>query len=469
MRDDSLTPINRVEIAMRKFGRLSDSEIVTPPRVADDVVKLLPDDIFSHGPILDIASKQGEFTNALLNRYGYEVSDKIYSVCTSRLAYEFTRKVYTLLSLPVDHIFDSFTSYDLIKRDKNNNFNIPKNIREMKFSAIIGNPPYQETLEAGRSLAKQLFPSFIELGIKLSPEYLSLITPSRWFTADAQDNSFPKLRNFVRANNHFSTIVTCNGKKLFPNTELSMVNYFLWEKEHSGENVRFVENLGNEIDNLDRPLFEEGMDIIIPQNKMVSIIRKIKTNEFIPLNTITTGRDAFGIVGKNFEKRSSAERFPGSVAVQCAHEQIRFIPRDEVKRGFEILDSYKVFTSKGNGGAGQLTDVKPVSIIGKAFIGTPGMACTDSLIPFGKFSTKIEAENLQKYMRTKFLRFCVGILKVSQNLYQNVYSFVPLQNFADGCEIDWSQNNEDIDAQLYAKYGLTDDEISFIESKIRPM
>ena len=119
-----------------------------------------------------------------------------------------------------------------------------------------------------------------------------------------------------------------------------------------------------------------------------------------------------------------------------------------------------MFTSKGNGGAGLLTDGKPVNIIGKSYIGLPNMACTDSLIPFGKFKIITEAQNLQKYMSTKFLRFCVGILKVSQNLYQNVYSFVPLQDFT---------SNSEIDNQLYAKYGLSEDEITFIESKIKPM
>lgn len=468
MQDDNLSPFKRVEVAMKKFGRMSDSEIVTPMDVADDMVNQLPDNVFSYGPVLDIASKQGEFTIALLKRFGNQISDKVYSVCTSRLAYEFTRKVYRLLSLPSDHIFDSFTSYDLIKRDKNKEYTIPRALKDMNFSAVIGNPPYQENLDKGRSLAKQLFPSFIEFCIKYAPLYVTLITPSRWFTADAQDNSFPRLRSFASANNHFKVISTHNGKKLFPNTELSLVNYFLWEKNYIG-NVDFVENLGSIQTTLTRPLFEDGLDIIIPLNNIVSIIHKIKIPDFVSLNTITTGRDAFGIVGKDFEKRSESKAFSGAVAIQCAHEQIRYISRNDIKKGIDILDSYKVFTSKGNGGAGLLTDGKPVAIIGKSFIGTPGMACTDSLIPFGKFSTLFEAENLQKYMRTKFLRFCVGILKVSQNLYQNVYSFVPLQDFTASSDIDWSKSVEDIDLQLYQKYGLNDDELSFIESIIKPM
>lgn len=306
------------------------------------------------------------------------------------------------------------------------------------------------------------------MGVKLKPDYFSLITPARWFTADAQDNSFPKLRDFVRKNNHFALIVTHNGKKLFPNTELSMVDYFLWKKGYVGD-TSFVECVTNPPNILLRPLFEDDLDIIIPQNSIVSIIRKIKTNTFTPLNSITSGRDAFGIVGKDFDKRSQNEYFDGAVTVLCAYEQLRYIPRTDISKGLDFLESFKVFTSKGNGGAGLLTDGKPVAIIGKSFVGTPNMACTDSLIPFGKFSTRYEAENLQKYMCSKFLRFCVGVLKVSQNLYQNVYSFVPLQNFTSESDLDWSQSIADIDRQLYAKYGLTEEEIAFIESRIKPM
>ena len=468
IRDAALLPMERVEIAMRRFGRLSDSEIVTPAKVADEMVAILPFEELNEkadAKFLDIASKEGEFSVALYRRFGEKVKPRLYAITTSTLAYEFTRKVYTLLGMPVENIYADFTSFDLI--GKNNN-EIIKQLTDMKFDVIVGNPPYQETLEVGRSLAKQLFPTFIKIGIKLAPKYFSLITPARWFTADAQDNSFPKLRDFVKKNNHFATIVTHNGKKLFPNTELSMVNYFLWDKDFMG-NTQFVEHIGDTPYALSRPLFEKNLEIVIPQNNIVSIIRKIQSIGYTPLNTITSGRDAFGIVGKNIENRSKPEPFENSVAVLCAYEQIRYISRSLISKGLDFLESYKVFTSKGNGGAGLLTDGKPVAIIGKSFVGVPNMACTDSLIPFGKFKSKLEAKNLQKYMASKFLRFCVGILKVSQNLYQNVYGFVPLQDFTANSDIDWSQSVADIDRQLYAKYGLTAEEIDFIESMIKPM
>lgn len=465
--DDENEFLEKINFALKRFGRISDSEIVTPAHIVDEIVTTIYENnnINKDCKFLDIASKQGEFAIGLIKKYGKQIKDRVYSIPTSPIAYEFTRRIYELYDMPIDNIFKDFNSYDLIKKDDQGNIN---KLSDMEFDVILGNPPYQENLEVGRSLAKQLFPSFIENGIKLAPKVLALITPTRWFTADGQDHSFPKLRDFVRANNHFTTIVTHNGKKLFPDTDLGMVNYFLWEKDYSG-NVKFVEIINHISTSLIRPLFEDDLDIIIPLNNIKSIIKKIKTKDFTSIKTITTGRDAFGIVGKNFEKRSKTQPFNGSIAVQGAYEEIRYIPRADVKKGLDYLDSYNVFTSKGNGGAGLLTDGKAVAITGKSYVSTPGTACTDSLIPFGKFSTLAEAENLQKYMSTKFFRFCVGILKVSQNLYQNVYAFVPMQNFKENIDIDWSVRVEDIDAQLYKKYNLLDDEVRFIDSMIKPM
>jgi len=135
----------------------------------------------------------------------------------------------------------------------------------------------------------------------------------------------------------------------------------------------------------------------------------------------------------------------------------------------DIVKSWKVFTSKGNGGAGTLYDGKQVNIIGKSYLAEPLSACTDSLIPVGKFSTKAEAESVLKYMKTKFLRFMVGILKVSQNIYQNVYKLVPMQDFSSKSDIDWSLPVSDIDKQLYKKYSLTEEETQYIEDIIKPM
>ena len=130
-----------------------------------------------------------------------------------------------------------------------------------------------------------------------------------------------------------------------------------------------------------------------------------------------------------------------------------------------------MFISKGDGAAGIIGEKadKPARIIGKNYIAEPYEACTDTYIPIGCFDNKLQAENLSKYLKTKFLRFMVGIMKTSQNIYQPVYSFVPLQDFTLNSDIDWSKSIAEIDQQLYKKYDLTPEQIEYIEKMIAEM
>ncbi len=345
----------------------------------------------------------------------------------------------------------------------------------MKFNAIVGNPPYQENISSSSenaSLSKQVFPVFIEIGIKLSSNYLSLITPSRWFTGDAQDKSFLKLRQFIMKNNGIRKLVNYpNSRFIFSDVEISGgVNYFLYDKNFQSD-VEFTETF-NQTDKITivRPLFEEGLDIILSSGKNYQLLNKVKNADFISLTNITQGRNAFGIVGKNVEQISTSNKInTGQYELRCKYEEIRFVSKVEITKNLEIADNWKIFISKGNGGAGILTENKVVSILGKPYIGRPKSACTDSLIPIGSFKTEFEAISLLNYIKTKFFRYMVGLLKVSQNVYQNVYQFVPLQDFTDKSDIDWTKPIPEIDKQLYIKYGLTKEEIGFMESMIKPM
>lgn len=346
--------------------------------------------------------------------------------------------------------------------------------KDFKFDVIIGNPPYQDSISTGdnASLSKQLFPSFVRNGILMNPDYVLLIVPSRWFTADAQDKSFIKLREFIREHNHIKSINHfANGQDVFPNVTVGAVNYFLYENGYEGD-VEFVEWCNGTSSATSRPLFEEGLDIILSMNEMVSIIDKIRYREdFKSLTEITYGRNAFGIVGKKstLNNMSGSTPFPEAVKILCAYEEIRYTQRGNVTKNIDLIDSWKVFTSKGNGGAGNLNKDKAATIIGKAFVGEPNTVCTDSLIPIGPFTNRTEAENFKKYMTTKFLRFLVGVLKASQNITKPVYKFVPIQNFNVDSDINWENDVAGIDQQLYIKYGLTAEEINFIESLVKPM
>ena len=469
IRDKDLEPINRVETAMRKFGRLGTAEIVTPTGVADKIVAILPKDYATRQvKILDIASKQGEFTTALYRKFGDNVKKSIYALPTSPITYEFTLKVYKLLGMPTKNVIADFTCFDLINENKDKYI---KQLLNMNFDAIVGNPPYQATLDNKRGLAKQLFPEFIKTATQLKATYVSLITPLRWFTAEAQDGSFIKLRNYFKDNHHFQKIFSYpNTADMFNEEIAGGVNYFLYSDLYDGDTEFHVIIDGKDSVST-RPLFEDGIDIVIYDQKIYRIIEHLKKVGFTPVSDITTGRDAFGIVGTKeiVKKNSYANHFDGSIELRCAHEEIRYISREKISKSKEFIDKWKVFTSKANGGAGILGDGKPVAIIGKAYIGKPNSVCTDSLLPFGCFSTEQEAVNLQKYMKTKFFRFCVGILKTSQNLCQIVYQFVPLQDFTAKSDIDWNKPVAKIDEQLYEKYGLSGEEQAFIEGMIKDM
>lgn len=408
------------------------------------------------------------------------VENNIFVICKTPMAKAITRR--TLFGYRKckfnDHCFD-----DLIMqlKEKSEQFREKilrgsfwnKESKEMKFDAIVGNPPYQETIsnnDSNRSLSKQLFPEFIKLTIKLNPKYSSLITPSRWFTGEAQDGSFISLRKFVQEHNHFVSIYNYSiASNVFNNVWIAGgVNYYLYDRDYNGK-VDFYTCNNIKKEKQTRDLFEEGLDIVINSGENYAILQKVRKENFVSLTTITKGRDAFGITGKNAKSVSEAIFFDGAYELRCAHEEIRYVKKDIITKNIDIANKWKVFISKGNGGAGTLGDEKQVAILGKPYLGKAKSVCTDSLIPIGCFDTEAEALNLQKYIKTKFLRYIVGILKVSQNVYQNVYQFVPLQDFTEKSDIDWSKSVAEIDQQLYKKYNLSDEEIAFIESMIKPM
>jgi len=338
---------------------------------------------------------------------------------------------------------------------------------EMKFNAIVGNPPYQEYIcktKLNNSLGKQLFPNFIVNSIRLDVEFVSLITPSRWFAGDAQDGSFIKLRKFVKHNNHFLKIFNYpDATEIFNNVIIKGgVSYWLFDKKYSGK-IEFNTRINDDIISEQRNLFEEGLDVIISNAINYEILEKVKSNDFIPITTITKGRDAFGIIGKRdiVEKISKPEKYKNAVALQCMDEEIRWTDENSITKGLDVFNSYKVFISKSAGDPS-----KDKKVIGKAYPVAPKWACTDSLFPIGCFDNEIEAKNLAKYMATRFLRFMVSILKVSQNVTQAVYKFVPLQNFTSNSDIDWSKSIAEIDMQLYKKYALTSVQIAHIEANL---
>jgi superfamily II DNA or RNA helicase len=405
------------------------------------------------------------------------IKENIFIICKTPMAKSITKR--TLAGFkdisPNATYFDDLNnimrnkSKQFINRITRANYWKKKGSGKMKFDAVVGNPPYQANISNSKgntSLSRQLFPVFIQNSILTKAQYVSLITPARWFTGDAQDKSFVRLRDFIRENNHICKLYYYEDEKeLFNNVEIKGgLNYFLYDINYNGkvEFVSYEENGDKTVQN--RNLFEKDLDIIISNGKNYPILQKVKSRDFDPLTTMTTGRNPFGIIGKesNVNKVSKENRFPNSTELRCKGNNIRYINPDIITKNREIFESYKVFISKSAG-----NPKNDMSVIGRPYLGKPFDACTDSLITIGKFDTLFECKNLAKYLRTKFLRFMVSILKISQNVTQIVYQFVPLQDFTDKSDINWNKSVKEIDMQLYKKYDLNQDEIDFIENKIK--
>lgn len=503
--DESVPPLDRAMTSIKKFNRMSESEVITPSNICDDMVALLPEDglrecLEKQYKFLDVASKSGEYAVALYKRLISEmkylhddVKNMIYSIPTSSIAYEFTRRFYEILNLNLDNIASQFNSYDLIElRDETgeldyikinkllkqdrlfSSITIEDEIKEgdsiLEFGAVIGNPPYQKSIsdeQANSSLSKQLFPTYVMLSMELSNNYTSLIIPARWFTGDAQDKSFLKLREFLKEKNNISEMHFYEDtSKVFDDVEIKGgVCYFVSENSVN-ETMKFVKHSENKVVSTRRPLFLEGLDIILTDEYQFSILQKVKNNEFSPLTNITKGRNAFGIIGKQsvVDEVSEKDFFEGACELRCKANEIRYITQDKVTKNIELFNRFKIFISKSAGAPH--TDKK---VIGEPYVGERKTACTDSLIPIGDFDTLEEAENLQKYIKTKFLRFLVSLVKSSQNTTQIVYRFVPMQDFTIQSDIDWTKSINEIDEQLFDKYDLSDEEREHIKTLIKEM
>ncbi len=428
--------------------------------------------------MLYVSGKEKDLTLAQAQKIWFDTLDKhIFVLCKTLMARMITiRTLSGYMDKPVHAIYLTKLVEERMKdiNRLSNKLTNPDTWKiggdRMKFDAVVGNPPYQENISSdvgNISLGRQLFPNFIMLAITINPNYCSLITPSRWFKGDAQDKSFIKLREFMFNHNNVAKIFNYPiATDVFNQVTIKGgVNYFLTIKRYTGL-VQFNEIKNGKMITQNRALFEDGLDIILSSIFEYQIISKIKKKEFIPLTTITKGRNAFGIVGRPdiVDSISTVDYFNGAVKLQCKNDTIRWTTAENVNKSTDVFQKHKVFISKSAG-----DPAKDSKIIGKPYIAQPNEACTDSLIPIGCFDTKIEAENLQKYLKTKFLRYLVSILKVSQNVYQNVYQFVPVQDFTNYSDIDWSKSVGEIDKQLYIKYNFDKSEISYIDSKIKPM
>lgn len=327
----------------------------------------------------------------------------------------------------------------------------PEEIFKMKFDVIIGNPPYQLSTGGGSAQATPLYNKFVEQAKKLKPRYLSMIIPSRWF---AGGMGLDKFRTSMLDDGHITKLVDFpNAKDCFSQSSIGGgVCYFLWERDSTGL-CQVTNVLSQKSNTLERKLNE--YDVFVRYNSAITIIRKIPVTEK-RFSLLCSSLSPFGI---NSSERGNERYFPYAYTLYSS-KGIGYVQRSVVTAGFGYIDKYKILISKTSAEhAGEPDSNGTFKVLSKISPLGPDEICTFSYFVAGPFNTKRELENAITYLKTKFARFLILQAVTSINLSKDKFQFVPMQDFSK----PWT------DAELYTKYNLTQEEIDFIESMIKPM
>lgn len=413
------------------------------------------------------------------------VKNNIFVICKTKMAKYITNR--TLLGYKqIDsnskiginaHCFDDLLKSmtdkpeSFIKRIQRVSFWLNEGNGIMKFDAIVGNPPYMIMDGGAKASAKPIYNYFIESSKKVEPRYMSFIIPTRWYTGGKGLDDF---RKSMLNDKHMELIHDyLTPEYIFSNTNIrGGVCYFLWNKDYNNEVdlIRVITHQNEKIvSDIKRKFKIEEVDIFIRDAQSILILDKIVKQETKLLSMYVSSLKPFGFRGYFIkDKRFHLDKNNLDNPIICygKGKLLGYVERAEVKNHIEWIDVWKIFTPRANNIGTELSDDNLNS-----FIGEPGSICTESYIAMGMELnlTKIMAINLTKYLKTKFLRFLHGIAKSSQDATAKTYQFVPLQDFSDKSDIDWSKSIAEIDQQLYAKYKFSKDEIDYVESKIKPM
>ena len=328
---------------------------------------------------------------------------------------------------------------------------------DMQFDVIIGNPPYQMTGGGGGTNDSSIYPLFVEQALRLEPRYLSMVIPSRWMAGGRGMDDF---RRRMLGDHHIRALVDYpNSAQVFPGVDLkSGICYFLWGSDYDGACsatlIRDDVVVGPTARRLD------DHDVFIRDVRAVTILEKVLKDQQPSFEDLLTGDTPFGLPS-NFTAFRQGDPGRGEVKVYARSNSGRrtgAIKRSLIGKNTQLIDSWKVLAPKaGPGNSGG--HVVPDMVLGRPSVAEPGSVCTQTWIVAGPFDSESEAEVVAAYMQTRFLRFLVSLRKISQDAMKGVYRWVPQQ--------DWSQKWTD--EELYDQYGITDEEIAFIESMIRPM
>ena len=495
------------------LANLSNDEVFTPPELVNRLLDMLPSELWSNPDtrVLDPCSKSGVFLREIAKRM-IEGEKNVIPDLQGRIDHIFHKQLYGIAITELTSLLSRRSLYcskmangqysvsefktpggNIIYRKRQHTWDgdkciycgaskseygrssdlesyayefihltdtETKELLNMHFDLIIGNPPYQLSDGGAQASASPLYHLFIQQAKKLQPHYLTMIVPARWYAGGKGLDTF---RQEMLSDKHMKELHDFpHTEDCFPGVNIrGGVCYFLWDRSYdSSKSFTKVVNHDKDIQKgMQRPLKYRDLDIFIRYGNSIPILDKVieQSGEFLVDHV--SPRKPFGlstdfVKSDNYHKTKTGLHSP----VECYGKglSIGYVEEATIPVNRNWIRAWKVMTSRANNIGTELNDDNL-----NAFICKPGQACTESYLLIGMDLNlnELQCNNLCSYLKTRFVRFLHSLAKSSQDATSKTYRFVPMQDFSKS----WT------DEELYKKYGLTAEEIAFIESMIKPM
>lgn len=392
------------------------------------------------------------------------IRDNIFVICNTPMAVGITSR--TLFGFRNVERKDNIKNEELIKRASNDQEGLVKELKtvgfwkgntskqEMKFNAVVGNPPYQMMDGGNNASAIPIYNTFVDFSRSISPDYISMIMPARWSVGGRGLDTF---RDTMLNDYHLCKLFDFqNGADCFPGIRIGGgVCYFLWDS-HKKDNLVEIINmpLGETNISIKRKPLEFGLNFLIRSNFIYNIIKKINGLNEIKMSSIVWAQKPFGFRTNFSDFKDSGEI---KLYTKKTSSGFAYIDRTDIIKNSSFIDEWQVVTSRSTSVPEE--DNGQVLRMVQTFICEPKSVVTESYVVVGSFKTQKEALNCLSYLKTKFFRILCQVVIVSPDVSAKTFDLVPIQDFSH----PWT------DKDLYIKYNLTDEEINYIETNIKPM
>lgn len=481
------------------LANLSSDEVFTPPKIANDLLDLLPENVWTNKNLkfLDPASKTGvflrEITKRLMeglkgvmpdanSRLEHILKNQVYGIAITELTSMLSRRTL-YCSKNANSEFSIFSKFEdssgniffkSMKHRWSNNFcedcgagktvydrddvaesyaynyiHSDEIFKNLKFDVIVGGPPFQLYDGGGTgSSARPIYQKFIEKAIRQEPKYLSMIIPARWYSGGKGLDAF---RDSMLDDRRIRKLVDFpDTRDVFPTDIAGGICYFLWERDNPGKcQIKTYRN--GEFTSSDRFLNE--FDTFVRDSNSVTIIKKIRKKVPESLENSVSSRKPFGLAS-NY--RSSGI---GGLILRTSSGKVK-VEKSEITAGFDLIGKWKVLLSKASNDHGGQADKNGLrKIFSRIEILRPQEVCTESYLAVGAYDSEVLAHNMSTFLKTKFCRYLVSIMLLTHNISRGSFKYVPSLSMHE----TWS------DERLNDFFGLTKDEISFINESIRAM